>query len=188
MRLRYEASSSSNVKPSSSSAAAISCAVAPAAPLYVIPSAIATLSGETKRLESADTLSAIWRNSLKAKALSAVTRRPSAAVSSRGRCVISEGAVGGASRHCAAASPIAANRIGRKILAMGPPSVRLSSIAAGLAFTWPLFLLCGLGHDPAARSGGAPRGSVERPQQPQSSGVQQVSAHRRRTASGGVRL
>src|SRR5207244_9246405 len=54
---------------------------------------------------------------------------------SRGRCVISTGAVGGASRHCAAASPIAANRIGRKTLAMGPPCVRLSSIAAGLAFT-----------------------------------------------------
>ena len=99
---RYPALTSAIGTPSSWSAASIESRVAPAAPFTVIPSAIAMLTGETKRLSSAGCWRASAPKNAKAKALSAATSRRSPAVRSRGRCVI--GPRPGSRPHAAAAA------------------------------------------------------------------------------------
>ena len=114
--------------PPSWSAASIESRVAPAAPFTVIPSAIATLTGETKRLSSAGCRRASAPKNAKAKRLLAATSWRSPAVRSRGRCVI--GPSPGSRPHAAAIAVAARMRSERVVIRTAMSFYCMRSVAA----------------------------------------------------------
>ncbi len=126
MTPRYDSLTSSMLRPCSSSASCIASWVVPAAPLYVIPSAMATLSGEMKMLSPAGSASRIARNSFRPKVLSAAINACSATLSSRGNPVISAGGPTTSSPQPSASQP--------------SNSVRAERDTVPMLFTFPIVL------------------------------------------------